>query len=100
MEKDIVPNLIDKIYENFTGRVKGNPKVQKLIELLEDSKANYLDANEYSHEKGKALSEALKELMRKDILPDGKMYLNIAERFLNDTLPTNHKLISSYATAV
>jgi len=35
-----------------------------------------------------------------EILPDGKMYYNIANRILNSTLSKNHELISGYAADV
>ena len=41
-----------------------------------------------------------KENISPEDLPDGKMYYNIADRVLNDTLGRNYKLISDYSADV
>ena len=57
---------------------------------------NYKKAYNYSLEVGKSLTEALREKARSDMLPDGRMYYNIADKALRPMLENNYRLISDY----
>lgn len=77
-------------------------KVQRtFFELLDKRGVNekvaetYLDAHAYAIEVGKILAEAFKRHISADVLPDGRMYYNIARTILEKTLGTNHKLITA-----
>ena len=75
-------------------------KLKRLLLLLTNGKANFIDAHEFAVSLGRLISEALQQNISSAVLPDGKMYYNIAERILNDVLGTNHKMVSSYAMRV
>ena len=97
---DIVPGLLDTIKRHFGENVAKNSKVAAALGALESGKANYLDANIYSIELGEALASTLTRSVTGDTLPDGRMYFNIAERILNETLKENFDLISDYSKQV
>lgn len=72
MEKDIAPELLERIRKDF-------------LELLGDSKVTqqtYVGAEEYAEQVGSALAEAFRRHLSSDVLPDGKMYWNIADRVI------------------
>ena len=96
MEKDIVPDLLATIEEQFDQQVLSNEKIKKALQKLANKNATYLDANEFAIEIGNILSNVLDVNITADILPDGKMYFNISDRILNTTLNKNYDLISSY----
>ena len=92
MVDDIVPKLLDDLKKEFLKKYKANKKIPK---LLEDK--NHANAYLYAQEVGEILAEVFESKLSASILPDGKMYFNIAERILNETLGNNHKLVTEYA---
>lgn len=91
---DIVPGLLDAIKKDFYKSIKDNKSIQRVTDLLEAGTATYKDANDYAAWIGQLLSAAIKRNVTADILPDGRMYYNIADRILGDTLKTDHEMIT------
>lgn len=100
MNKDIVPDLLEAIQSDFENERLDSKKIQHLLKLLEENSATYLEANDYAIEIGELLSKVLNRHITAEILPDGKMYFNIADRVLNETLKNNYELIADYAETV
>lgn len=100
MNKDIVPELLRNIQNDFNKEKENSELVQQLLQILEEGQANYLNANAYAVEIGELLSKVLNKNITAETLPDGKMYFNIADRVLNTTLKNNHKLITDYSMEV
>ena len=100
MVKDLVPELLDEIREEFDKGVLDSSVLESLLAKLAKGKANYLDANDYAVELGEILSKALRGSVTASKLPDGKMYFNIAKRVLEDVLGTNYDKISEYSGQV
>lgn len=100
MDKDIVPELLRNIQNDFDKEKENSELVQQLLQILEEGQANYLNANAYAVEIGELLSKVLNKNITAETLPDGKMYFNIADRVLNTTLKNNHKLITDYSMEV
>lgn len=92
MVDDIVPNLLDDLKKEFASKYKANKKIPKLLEAK-----NHANAYLYAQEVGDILAEVFDSKLSASILPDGKMFFNIAERILNETLGNNHKLVTDYA---
>lgn len=99
-EYDIVPELLEKIKADFFTKAEKSAELERLLILVRSGKANFIDAHEFATKLGQILSEALQMNISGSILPDGKMHFNIASRILNETLGTNHKMVSSYAKQV
>lgn len=97
---DIVPELLDAIEKEFDQQLFDSGKVKQAILKLKAKKATYADANAFAIELGEILSGALGNNIRAELLPDGKMHYNIAERILNQTMNKNHELISEFAADV
>lgn len=95
--KDIAPELLEKIKVQFQEDYKSNKKIQKLLEKLKNKKATYQEANDFALQLGDILSKAFRDNLSSSVLPDGRMYFNIAEKIINDTLHNNYLEISSYA---
>lgn len=100
MENDIVPELLDKIKKDFFKAAESNAQLERLLLLLQNGEATFLDAHEFSTILGKLIAKSLKENISSAVLPEGKMHYNIAERILNDILGTNHNMVSSYSDRV
>lgn len=100
MEEDIVPDLLLKIQKDFDNRTFNSKKLKKYLMMLKKNKASYLEVNKFAVEVGTLLSKVLNTHLTVEVLPDGRMYFNIAQRILNDTLRKNYELISSFSEDV
>ena len=100
MMEDIAPALIDEVNKAFKNEYKNSAKIKRLLEKINSPSATYQDANAYAEEVGDILKRAFEKYVSSDALPDGKMYYNIAERLLRDTLGTNYELTADAAEKV
>ena len=98
MTEDITPSLIAKVNKAFEESYNNNPKIAKLLEKGE--KATYKNAYEYAEQVGAARAKAFKTQISSDVLPDGKMYFNIASRLMDETLSADQQKIAEYSQAV
>ncbi|HEM3647447.1 TPA: hypothetical protein U1C40_000023 [Streptococcus suis] len=100
MERDILPDLLKEVQDKFETSYGKSEIVRQAFAELKKKKATYATANDFAIEVGNILSDALSSSVRGDKLPDGKMYYNIANRLLADTLGRNFELVSGYAGQV
>lgn len=98
--KDITPELLRKINKEFDDLAEVNRDIEKYLNKLKQGKATFADANKFSVEIGNILSSVLKSNLKAELLPDERMYFNIANRIFNSTLQKNYKLVSKYSTDV
>lgn len=100
MAEDIVPGLLDAIQKDFQASIKKDKTMARIQKLVKDGSSSYMLANEYALQSGKILAGIYQKHLSSGILPDGKMYYNIADRVLRPTLGDNHDLIASAAAEV
>lgn len=100
MDEDIVPALLETINKQFDSRVRKDAVIQKALLAAKRGSATYADANKFAIEVGEILSSVLGNNISSAALPDGRMYYNIGQRILSETLKKNHDLISGYSEDV
>lgn len=101
MQPDIVPELLEAIKKDFNSNYNNSPRVKELRGRLKNQgQLSYEDAYDFAEEVGNILVEVYNTHLTADNLPDGKMYFNIAERILSDTLGNNHELVAEYSQYV
>ena len=100
MAEDITPALLDKIQKQFNKDYGNDKSVQKLIEKINNGNANYDDVNTYAQRIGEILAKSFQNNLSSEILPDGKMYFNIADRILRTTLGKNYDLVATASEKV
>lgn len=91
---DIVPGLLKEIQDDFENLYQKDEEVRRILDVIASGKATYEDANTYAIRLGEILSETYSNKISSDILPDGKMYYNIAKRIIDPTMHRNFDLIS------
>ena len=69
------------------------------MEIINSGKGTYEEANEYAIEVGEILSKCYADSITEEILPDGKMYYNIAKRTIEPTMQNNFDLISNVSVS-
>ena len=100
MNKDIVPELLEKIQSEFKSKSQKSKVLKQKILALKAGKATHLDSNEFAIEVGKILADVFKDEISSDILPDGKMYYNIAKRLIEPNMKNNFDIVSDYSREV
>lgn len=97
---DLATELLEKINNSFTLSYQESKDIKKSLEAIEKKTVSYEEAEAFAEAIGKMLVEALNEHITADVLPDEKMYFNIAEKILEPTMENNYSLISEYAKDV
>lgn len=100
MSRDIVPELLEAIQNDFDNGLNKSPRLRKIQKQIEEGNVSFTEANSYAIEVGEILSNSLQDHIKADILPDGKMYYNIAKRIMESVLGKNYELISEIAVKV
>lgn len=91
---DITPSLLELLQTRFSEKIAVNPRIRALYKKIEDGKATYADAEDYAYLIGEALAQVFRDNLSSAVLPDGRMYYNIAERILGTMLGENHRIVS------
>ncbi len=99
-EIDVLPKLLQEVKKEFELAYGESEIIKNAFATLKAKKATYKTANEFAIEIGEILSEALSTSLTVDVLPDGKMYYNIAKRLLEDVLGRNYDIVSNYTASV
>jgi hypothetical protein len=98
--EDIAPKLLEKIQAEFSRILDSDENIKKLYEQVKNGTATYQEANKFAIQVGKLLSRTFGDTLSSEVLPDGKMYYNIAQRILNPMLKKNYDLVSEVCTEV
>ena len=98
--KDIAPELLEKIKKDFEKKLKKSETIKAFREKVKKKTATYKDANDFAIETGELLADAFQSNLSKEILPDGKMYYNIADRVIRERLEHNYDITAEAAVEV
>ena len=98
--EDIAPQLLETLQKRFSEKIAVNPKIRALMKKIKASEATYIEAEEYAYQIGSALAEVFAQNLSSAVLPDGRMYFNIAQRVLQPLLEEDHKIIAEAAALV
>lgn len=97
---DISPKLLDKIRESFESQLSTSAKITVLKRNVEAGTTTYKEVDQYAVKVGEILANAFKTNISSELLPDGKMYFNIAKAVVEPMLKGNHDLITAIARSV
>lgn len=97
---DIAPKLLEALRKDFDSNMDQNAELHKLLERINSGKGNYEDAGNYAYEVGNSLASSFEKNLSSAVLPDGKMYYNIAERTIKPMLEADHKIVNDVSMTV
>ena len=97
---DIAPELLVKLKRAYSEKLNKNKKVDKILSTIRDGKPTYSYINDLSIEIGDILAEVFGEILSADILPDGRMYYNIAKRTIEPMMINNYNIVTENAAIV
>ncbi len=98
--EDIAPSLLKAIQDHFGRLFKKSGIITSLYEKVRDGTATYVEANDFAIETGRILAEVFKNNISSEVLPDGKMYYNIAKRTVEPMMKNNYDLITDVTDQV
>lgn len=98
--EDISPELLEEVRKAFRENIENDDTLRELHELIESGNATYADAEQYALEVADALSQAFANVLSDDVLPNGKMYFNIAEKVIGPLIQDDYDLIADAARKV
>lgn len=85
--EDITPLLLKKIDSAFVNEMLKSATARNIEKIVRDGNASYHQAYQYAKAIGNARAKAFKQVLSSSVLPDGKMYFNIADGIIRGTLP-------------
>lgn len=91
--EDITPGLLKSIQDDFQKGFDKSSTISRLYAKVRDGTATYEEANDFAIEVGEILAGAYKKNLSSSVLPDGRMYYNIANRIIAPTMTNNYNLI-------
>lgn len=98
--EDIAPQLIQSVADEFQKLYDSDSKIQTLLAKVHHKTATYAEAQEYALAVSQLIGKAFRKYVSSDVLPDGKLYYNIANRLIPESLDKNYRLVSKYAADV
>lgn len=99
-KKDVVPDLLQSIQDDFIKDFESRKEIQSLNKSLEEKKATYKEANELANEIGDIATKSYQKNITPEQFPDGKIPEEVAKDILNPTMKQNFDLIAAYSKDV
>lgn len=98
--EDIAPKLYEKIKKEFDHKISDSKKLTTLSEKLAKGTATYKEAHEFAIESGGILSQVFQNNISSSVLPDGRLYYNIADRIIRPMMGDLYEGVADYAKDV
>lgn len=99
-EVDIVPELKKAMDADFNSRFNKSEKIKKLYAKIRDGTATYSEAHLFADELSGIISDVFASHLSSDILPEGKMFYNIANRLIAPAMEENYKIVAEVARLI
>lgn len=93
---DVAPALLAKLRVAFAEQLEQSSRIAALRRSMQDG-GSYATVEDYAAEIGDILAGVLHEHLSSAVLPDGRMYYNIADRVLRQLLADDRMLVSDAA---
>lgn len=100
MADDIAPELLEKVQSDYRKLREKDEKLARISERTAAGSADGKDLDAYAVREGELLAEALHRNVSGDVLPNGKMYFNIADRVLPSVLRENYDNVADMSERI
>ena len=100
MAEDIAPELLRRVQSEYRESMKADRELAGIREQIEAGTASGKDLDAFAVRSGELLAQALHEHVSGDILPNGRMYYNIANRLLPPVLRQNYDDVADVSDAI
>lgn len=93
MNEDIVPGLLANIEDDFNKSFQSDDTLKTLYGKVQDGTATQADGEKFAHEVGRLTADVFHRKVTPEILPDGMLYYNIANRIIPPILKNNYGIV-------
>lgn len=100
MSEDVAVDLIAAVNQAFQTNCIKDRSIERLGKKLDAGTATYADAYKFGMAIGNARAKAFKNKVSSAVLPNGRMYYNIASRLMETTLTRDYELVRQYSMGV
>ena len=97
---DIAPSLLKAIRNDFESQFGKSDLIATLYKKIRAGTASYAEANDFAIEAGKILASAFRNNLSSEVLPNGKLYYNIAKQIVEPMMKNNYTLITEVTDQV
>ncbi len=97
---DVSPKLLETLKNSFESNYKKSQIIANLKEKIDNGNATYDEVNSFAIEVGELLAKVLQENLSEAVLPDGRMYFNIAKAVVEPMMKNNYDIVSNVAVQV
>lgn len=97
---DVSPELLDYIERAFKTGYDNSDLIKGLLAKVEAGNATYEEASLFAETVGDLLADCYGRALSSEVLPDGRMYYNIAKKVVEPTLTNNYTLVADYSEQV
>ncbi len=97
---DVAPALQEEILKGLKQELANSKPFQHLCNELASGRANYATAHEVSQVVGENTTRVLQRVLRPEVLPDRRLYYNIAERTIKPAMETASNVVANYTEAM
>ena len=94
---DLAPDLLEAITNDFNRICSSDKNVQSYLKRLDDGEATQRETSLFARTLGEHASDALINNITEEVLPDGKLYWNIADKTIMPFLKYVHATICEAA---
>lgn len=94
---DVAPALNEKIMAQLKASLSADRRILAQCDILARGEATYHNAHIVSQITGEHTARALQTVLRPSVLPDGRMYYNIADRTLRPAVTFSERFTADYA---
>ena len=98
--EDIAPRLLMVIRNDFESQFGKSDLIATLYKKIQAGTASYVEANDFAIEAGKILASAFRNNLSSEVLPNGKLYYNIAKQIVEPMMKNNYTLITDVTDQV
>lgn len=100
MADDIAPELLEKVQSEYRKLRENDAELARISERTAAGTADGKDLDAYAIREGELLAEALHNNVSGDVLPNGKMYFNIADRVLPPVLEEDYAHVADISDRI
>lgn len=100
MAEDIAPELLEKVQSEYRKLRENDAELARIREKTAAGSADGKDLDAYAVREGELLAEALRNNVSGDVLPNGKMYFNIADRVLPPVLEEDYAHVADMSERI
>lgn len=100
MAEDIAPELLRAVQSEYREKLEADKELAGIRERIEAGTADGRDMDAFAVRSGELLAKALHDHVSGDILPNGRMYYNIANRLLPPVLRDDYDAVAAAAEQI